>query len=48
MNIEDLRPIVETTYQNTPSAYKQGGDAELLDFHIKAMQSLFYNIKRRF
>ena len=40
MNIEALRPIVETTYQNTPSAYKRGGDAELLDFHIKAMQSL--------
>ena len=40
MNIKDLRPIIEATYKNNPSAYKRGGDVELLDFHIKAMQSL--------
>ena len=40
MNIEDLQPIVETIYQHNPSAYKRGGDVELLNSHIKAMQHL--------
>lgn len=41
MNIEDLQLIiVETIYQHNPSAYKRGGDVELLNFHIKAMQHL--------
>ena len=40
MNIEDLQLIVETIYQHNPSAYKRGGDVELLNSHIKAMQHL--------
>ena len=40
MNIEDLQLIVDTIYQHNPSAYKRGGDVELLNFHIKAMQHL--------
>ncbi len=40
MNIEDLQLIVETIYQHNPSAYKRGGDVELLNSHIKAIQHL--------
>ena len=40
MNIEYLQLIVETIYQHNPSAYKRGGDVELLNSHIQAMQHL--------
>ena len=40
MNISELQQIGKEVYKDKPSAYQHKGDMELLEWHIKAMDSL--------
>ena len=40
MNITELQQIGKEVYKNNPFAYQQKGDMELLEWHIKTMDSL--------
>lgn len=39
MNITELQQIGKEVYKNNPFAYQRNGDMELLEWHIKAMDS---------